>query len=161
MTERLDKDACNHRYLSPERICQTCGMRFEQVWEEAAFAKWQPVVRILLFAFAGVLLAGYSVGSGGGLIAALFVAGTVFFFTRAIMALAERYTPRQFRVGHLDQIGQRSPISILSHKPFIAYVAGVRFQLDARAADLLNPGDVLLVEFLRWTRLPMIWYRGR
>ena len=51
--------------------------------------------------------------------------------------------------------------SMLSHKPLVAHVAGVRFQLDARAAELISPGDVLLVEFLRWTRLPVILYRGR
>ena len=161
MSERIDKDACHHRYISPERKCQTCGMRFERVWSEGPVASWQPLVRVLLFAGAGLMLAGYSVGSGGGLLAAFFVALTVFFLTRAIMAFAERFIPRAFRVGRLDHIGPRRVLSLLSHKPLVAHVAGVRFQLDARAAELLRPGDLLLVEFLRWTRLPVILYRGR
>ena len=157
----LEKDECNHRYLSSERNCQTCGMRFRQVWPESRYGMWQPALRMGLFSLAAFVLTAYIVGTGGGLPAAIMVAVTVFLLTRSVMCVTERYVPRQFRVGTLDYTGLRNVLSVFAHKPLVAHVAGIRFQLDSTVSDRLKIGDTVLVEFTRWTRLPTVWYQGQ
>ncbi len=161
MTERIPKDECGHGYISPEHRCQVCGMEFTVVWAESPYGLWQPAIRNALFAGGSFMLMAFAISSGGGTLAAVFVAATVFFSVRTVMSFTERFVPPQLRVGPFGPVRPRSPLSLLSHKPLVAYVARVRFQLDVRVAELLRDGDIVLVEFRRWTRLPVTWYRGR
>jgi hypothetical protein len=161
MTERIPKDECGHGYISPKRRCQVCDMAFNLVWTESPYGLWQPPLRNGLFAGGSFMLTAFTIGTGGGTLAAIFVALTVFFAVRTVMSLSERFLPLQLRVGPYGPAGPRSPLSLLSHKPFVSYVAGVRFQLDAQVIELLRESDIVLVEFRRWTRLPVAWYRGR
>ena len=50
--------------------------------------------------------------------------------------------------------------NVLAPKPYIAWVGRVRFPFDAEVYSHFNPGDTLLVEHLRWSRLPVAIYRG-
>ena len=107
------------------------------------------------------MMTAYAVGTGMGAVVGAFVAITVFTMTRFIMALAERAVPRQFRVGVLEQIGSRNSLNILASKPFVAVVAKVKFQINSEVLSSIEPGDIVLVEFLRWTRFPIVWSLGK
>ena len=156
----LDKQTCTHRYLSPQRRCHECGMQFRVVYEEARFGLWRPAFAAVLFGMGTLLLTALAFVNDLGIFRALLVGLTVFWLVRAMMATADMFVPRQFRVGELGPIGPRGVLSIFAVKPLIAPVAGYRFQFDLRLRERLNEGDVVLVEFMRWTKLPAIWYRG-
>lgn len=161
MNDLLPVDQCNHRYLSSKRQCQTCGVKFRKVWQEGNFGTWQPVLRILFFAAASLMMTAYAVGTEMGTIVGIFVAITVFTVTRLIMTVAERAVPRQFRVGYLEQVGHKNQFNILANKPFVAVVARVKFQINSEILAAIEPGDLVLVEFLRWTRFPVVWSLGK
>ena len=107
------------------------------------------------------MMTAYAVGNEMGAIVGVFVAITVFTMTRLIMSLAERAVPRQFRVGILEQVGNKSQFNILANKPFVGVVSRIKFQMNSEVLSAVEPGDLVLVEFLRWTRLPGVWSRGK
>ena len=161
MTDLLPVDQCSHRYLSPEIKCRTCGIQFNKLWHAATIPIWQPVFRILCFTGAALMMTAYAVGNEMGAIVGVFVAITVFTMTRLIMSLAERAVPRQFRVGIVEQVGNKSQFNILANKPFVGVVSRIKFQMNSEVLSAVEPGDLVLVEFLRWTRLPVVWSRGK
>ena len=107
------------------------------------------------------MMTAYAVGNEMGAIVGVFVAITVFTMTRLIMSLAERAVPRQFRVGIVEQVGNKSQFNILANKPFVGVVSRIKFQMNSEVLSAVEPGDLVLVEFLRWTRLPVVWSRGK
>ena len=155
-------DQCFHTNLSPELICHGCGMRFLPIYEETPFGLWLPVLRAGLLGVGFFFFSAYaSVQLNSLLFAAIFVSIAVFFLVRAIRSVTEKHIPRLLRVGKVGQIRPRGPFSFTATKPMTAPVAGLRFQMDAKLYGTLNEGDVVVVEFLRWSRLPTAWYRGR
>ena len=135
-------------------------MRFLPIYEEPPFGLWIPALRGGLLGLGFFFFSAFASVQLNVLFVAIFVSIAVFFLVRAIRSVTEKQIPRLFRVGEVGQIRPRGPFSFTATKPMTAQVAGLRFQMDGKLYGTLNEGDVVVVEFLRWSRLPTAWYRG-
>ncbi len=151
---------CRHLYLTREATCVHCGMRFRLTW--TAPQRWIvfpsarngaiTVMLVLLMAAAGTL--------GIGVATPFLLAGAVAFGLRAGLGGMELFMRHQFTPGVLGRLQARSPINILAPKRHLGWVGAVRFPMDPALHARFAEGDTLLVEYLRWSRLPVAVYRG-
>ena len=107
-------------------------MQFRVVYEEARFGLWRPAFAAVLFGIGTLLLTAMAFVNDLGIFRALLVGLTVFWLVRAMMASADMFVPRQFRVGELGPIGPRGVLSIFAGEA--AHRARCRVPLPIRPA---------------------------
>ena len=163
-TSRIPPQApgeCRHLYLTGDATCVHCGMKFDLAWTAERESLVPSSNRNLLIAAGFGVLLGVSYFMGLALPAYLFLIGTVLFFTRGILGKWEMYQRHGFVPGKLGPLVKRPPVNVLLPKPYLTTVGIVRFPIDKETHDQFREGETLLVEHLRWSRLPVAIYRGR
>lgn len=153
---------CRHLYLTSEGTCVHCGMRFHLVWTSNRAALLRPTTKNLMFAVGGAVLMAVSQATGQpGIFTSLLLVVAIFFFTRSLLGGAELYFRHGFVPGKLGPLVRRGRFNPLLPKPYVTTIGAVRFPIDLETYEQFSPGDTLLVEHLRWSRLPVAVYRGR
>ncbi|MQF86109.1 MAG: hypothetical protein FI734_01395 [SAR202 cluster bacterium] len=164
-----NSSSCRHLYLrrGTEGIaasCIHCNMHFRLAWTSTKKEIVRPATRNLILAFAGValLVASQLLGLqlGAFPISSIFLMIAVLFFTRAVLGGFELWARHGFIPGILGPIVRRNWLNPLPPKPYITTLSSVRFPIDLRTYRLFEPGDTLLIEHLRWSRLPVAIYKG-
>lgn len=158
---RRDKHGeCLHLYLTRDATCVHCGMKFGSVWEADRGWITRPLQKNLiigLVAFAFVA-AGYATEVHFVAMGFLFVG--IFFLIRALLGAAETFMKHRFSPGKLGAIVPRPWYAVTALKPAFALVGSVKFPLDLEVYSQFKEGDTLLIEYFKWSRLPVAIYRG-
>ena len=84
----------------------------------------------------------------------------MLFFTRTLLGGFELYARHGFVPGRLGPIARRHPFNPLPPKPYVTALGRVRFPIDLSTYRMFEEGDTLLIEHLRWSRLPVAIYKG-
>ena len=93
--------------------------------------------------------------SAGGFLAALSVGLGVFLGARATFNIMDFVGPRGLYQGTVGPLIPGSPFSLFASRNASFIVGQTRFPIERRAYELLQEGEVVLVEFFRFTRLPL------
>ena len=162
--QQLDSSGeCRHLYLTGDATCVHCGMQFRLAWASERRDLVWPTTRNLIFAFIGLALfvpaQAFPLG-GSSILSSFFLVMTVFFFTRTLLGGFELYTRHGFVPGRLGPIARRHPLNPLPPKGYVTTLGQVRFPIDLDAYRQFEQGDTLLIEHLRWSRLPVAIYKG-
>lgn len=155
---------CRHLYLTRDATCVHCGMQFRLAWESMRRDLIRPTTRNFAIAAAGVALLALSqvfgLTVGGFPLSTVFLLVAVLFFTRALLGGFEMYAKHGFVPGRLGPIVRRQRLNPLPPKPYVTSLGRVRFPIDLETYQQFEPGDTLLIEHLRWSRLPVAIYKG-
>lgn len=152
---------CRHLYLTGEVVCVHCGIKFALAWASERGGLLRPSIRNLVYAgISGGLMAATQATLGGGPLSSLLLVATVLFFTRTFLHGLEIFGRHRFVPGVLGLIFRRSRFNILAVKPYIAMVGMLKVPIDLSTYEHFRPGDTLLIEHLRWSRLPVAIYKG-
>lgn len=162
--QQLDPSGeCRHLYLTGDATCVHCGMQFRLAWASDRRDLVKPTTRNVIIA---VIAVGLFVPAqlfplgGSSLLANVFLVIGVFFFTRTMLGGFELYARHGFVPGKLGPIARRHPLNPLPPKPYVTALGRVRFPIDLSTYRLFEMGDTLLIEHLRWSRLPVAIYKG-
>ena len=154
---------CRHLYLTGEAKCVHCGMQFRLAWASERGDLIKPTTRNLIFAVIAVVLLvpaqAFPIG-GSSILASVFLVIAVLFFTRTLLGGFELYARHGFVPGRLGPIAKRHPLNPLPPKQYVTALGRVRFPIDLSTYRLFEQGDTLLIEHLRWSRLPVAIYKG-
>lgn len=155
---------CRHLYLTRDATCVHCGVQFRLAWASERRALLRPTTRNLVIALASVALLALSrvfgLALGSFPLETVFLMVSVLFFTRALLGGFEIYMRHGFVPGKLGPIVRRSPYNPLPPKPYVTTLGRVRFPIDLATYQQFEPGETLLIEHLRWSRLPVAIYKG-
>ena len=160
---------CRHLYLRRGHqdiaaSCIHCNMQFKLVWTSIRKDLIRPATRSLIFALTAtvVLVISQLLGLqlGAFPISSVFLMIAVLFFTRSVLGGFELWTRHGFIPGILGPIVRRNRINPLPPKPYITTLGAVRFPIDLSTYRLFEQGDTLLIEHLRWSRVPVAIYKG-
>ena len=151
---------CMHLYLTRDAQCVHCGMQFRLAW--SADRNWltAPLRKNLTIGIASALLMGVGFALALSFVAYLFLFATVYFMVRSFFGTAEVFMKHRFSPGKLGDLVPRSKINVTSMKPAIVWIGVVRYPFDEETYRKFTPGDTLLVEYMRWSRIPVAIYRG-
>jgi hypothetical protein len=157
---RDERGECMHLYLTRDATCVHCGMKFGLAW--TADRKWltRPLQRNLLMGIGGFLLMGATTALQVPVVPLLFLFAGAYFFVRALLGTLEAFLKHRFVPGKLGALVPRAPYNLAAMKPAVAWVGTVKFPMDETVYRQFNPGDTLLIEHLRWSRIPVAIYRG-
>lgn len=151
---------CMHLYLTRDAQCVHCGMQFRLAW--TADRNWltAPLRKNLGFGIASILVtvALYYLGIDYVSVVALFA--SIYFMVRAVYGTAEVFMKHKFSPGKLGELVMRPRYNIIAMKPGVAFVGLQRYPMDEQTYRQFTPGDTLLVEYMRWSRMPVAIYRG-
>ena len=150
-----------HLYLTRDATCVHCGMKFGLAWQAERNWLTAPLRKNLGIGFAAfVVVAGAFVG-GIDLLALAFMFAGVYFMIRALFGTVETFLKHRFTPGRLGMIVPRGRYNITALKPAYAFVGCVKFPVDLDLYSRFSQDETLLVEYLKWSRLPVAIYRGR
>lgn len=154
---------CRHLYLTRDATCVHCGMQFRLAWAAERRELVRPTTRNMIFAAIAVVLLvpaqAFPIG-GSSLLASVFLVIAVLFFTRTLLGGFELYARHGFVPGKLGPIARRHPFNPMPPKPYVTTLGRVRFPIDLATYRKFQEGDTLLIEHLRWSRLPVAIYKG-
>lgn len=149
-----------HLYLTRDATCVHCGMKFRLAWTADRSWLTAPLRKNLMIGFAAfVLVAGAYVGAID-LFAMAFLFVGIYFLIRALFGTTETFMKHRFVPGKLGIIISRGRFNVTALKPAIVYVGVVKFPMDIEVYSQFEPGETLLVEYLKWSHLPVAIYRG-
>jgi len=94
-------------------------------------------------------------------LSSIFLMVAVLFFARALLSGFELYARHGFVPGRLGPLVGRRRFNPLPPKPYVTTLGRVRFPIDLETYQQFEQGDTLLIEHLRWSRLPVAIYKGR
>ncbi|MEX2598721.1 MAG: hypothetical protein WD533_03595, partial [Dehalococcoidia bacterium] len=151
---------CRHLYLTGEAVCVHCGMKFELAWFAEKPDLTRPVIRNAAFAVVSGLGLGATIALSLSLVMYVFLAATVLFGIRMLLGTMEFFGKHGFVPGKLGPLIKAPIYNILLPKPYITSVTWVRFPIDKAAYQQFQEGETVLIEHLRWSRLPVAIYRG-
>jgi len=157
---RDEHGECMHLYLTRDATCVHCGMRFGLAWSAERSWLISPVRRNLALAIGGFLVTGAGFTMNVSLLAlgALFVG--IYFMIRAVLGTVETFLKHGFVPGRLGTLIPRMAFNPTNAKPATALVGRVKFPFDETVYGHFERGETLLVEHLKWSRLPVAIYRG-
>lgn len=157
---RDDRGECMHLYLTRDATCVHCGMRFGLAWTAERNWLTAPLRRNLTIAIGGFLVTGLGFGLNVTLLAlgALFVG--IYFMIRSTLGTVETFMKHGFVPGRLGTLIPRARFNPSNSKAWYALVGRVKFPLDEGVYSHFERGETLLVEHLKWSRLPVAIYRG-
>ena len=162
--QQLDPSGeCRHLYLTRDATCVHCGMQFRLAWASERRDLVKPTTRNVMIAVVAVVLMALSLAfplGGSSLVANGFLVIAVYFFTRTLLGGFELYARHGFVPGKLGTIVRRHPLNPLPPKPYVTVLGRVRFPIDLAVYRLFEEGDTLLIEHLRWSRVPVAIYKG-
>ena len=136
-------------------------MHFVLAWQSERSALLRPTTRNVAFAIGSALIVAASQATGQGFLSTVFLFAAVLFFARAILGGAEMYFRHGFVPGKLGPLVKRARFNPLTPKPYMTAISGVRFPIDKETHEQFELGETLLIEHLRWSRMPVAIYRGR
>jgi hypothetical protein len=84
----------------------------------------------------------------------------VYFFVRVFFGTIETFMKHRFVPGKLGVLIPRGQFNVGAMKPAYAYIGRAKFPMDIELYSQFSEGETLLVEHLRWSRLPIAIYRG-
>ncbi len=161
---RQSPDECRHLYMQRSEgsgaTCIHCGMQFNLAWSADRRSITFPTIRnTAIMAVSGGLLAAFAL-LGVTPLAYVFLMVMVLFFTRVLLGGMEMFGHHGFVPGRLGPLIKRPFWNVLIPKPYLVDVGRVRFPIDKDAYDHFKVSDTVLVEHLRWSRLPVAIYQG-
>ncbi len=154
---------CRHLYLTRDATCVHCGMQFRLAWSSERSDLIRPTTRNVIIAVVAVLLMALALAfplGGSSLVANVFLVVAVLFFTRTLLGGFELYARHGFVPGKLGPVARRHPFNPMPPKPYVTTLGRVRFPIDLATYRKFQEGDTLLIEHLRWSRLPVAIYKG-
>lgn len=155
------REECDHAQITAQGRCLKCGLQFRLKWSANRWGIAAAVRRnigLALVLAALLLVASRSFGSSFLQAAA---AGTFVFFTsRVTFNLMELFSPHAFFQGPLKDLHRHSPYNILAPFRWFMVVGRAKFPIHASVYGQFQPGDAVLVEFLRWTKVPVAIYKA-
>ena len=157
---RDEHGECLHLYLTRDATCVHCGMKFGLAWSADRDWLTKPLRRNIMFGVGAFLV---TIGFWlleVPLIPLLALFLGVYFFVRVLFATAETFMKHRFVPGKLGMLVLRGQFNIAAMKPAYAMVGRVKFPMDIELYSQFSEGETLLVEHLRWSRLPVAIYRG-
>ena len=151
---------CMHLYLTREAQCVHCGMQFKLAWTAERNWLTGPLRKNLTIGIGAIIMVAVGYSTGVSLLStiALFVA--VYFMIRAMFGTVEVFLKHRFSPGKLGMLVHRGRFSITAMKPAYAWIGILKSPMDEQVYNHFNPDDTLLVEYLKWSRLPVAIYRG-
>jgi hypothetical protein len=149
-----------HLYLTRDATCVHCGMRFGLAWSAERGWLTAPLRRNLVLSIGGFLLAGagFTVAVQLLSLGALFVG--IYFMIRSVLGTVETFMKHGFVPGRLGTLIPRTKFNPANSKPAYVLVGRVKFPFDETVYSNFERGETLLVEHLKWSRLPVAIYRG-
>ncbi len=154
---------CRHLYLTRDATCVHCGMQFRLAWASERRDLVKPTTRNFIFAVIAVALLvptrAFPLGDSQ-ILSSVFLVIAVLFFTRTLLGGFELYARHGFVPGKLGPIAKRHPMNPLPPKRYVTALGRVRFPIDLETYRMFEAGDTLLIEHLRWSRLPVAIYKG-
>ncbi|MBM3939526.1 MAG: hypothetical protein FJ318_01260 [SAR202 cluster bacterium] len=158
---KVNREACDHAQITQEGRCVKCGLQFVEAWRESRYGRTAILRRNLAL---GIIIAALFVLAGnyyGPLWFNIGVAVAVFFGARAMVGVNDLLTPRGFYQGRLQKLYPVWAFNIYSpHRTFMVVGKG-KFPIARSVYEQFREGDLLLVEFLRWSKLPIALYKAR
>lgn len=149
-----------HLYLTRDATCVHCGMKFGLAWQADRAWLTRPLQKNLGIGFGSfILVAGAYVGNVGFVAMAFLFVG-IYFLVRALLGTTETFLKHRFTPGRLGMIVPRGRYNITALKPAYAFVGSVKFPVDLDLYSQFSQDETLLVEYLKWSRLPVAIYRG-
>ena len=157
---RDERGECMHLYLTRDATCVHCGMKFGLAWTADRSWLTAPLRKNLVIGFAAfILVAGAYIGAVD-LFAMAFLFVGIYFLIRALFGTTETFMKHRFVPGKLGTIVSRGRYNVTAMKPAYAFVGSVKFPMDVELYSQFREGETLLVEYLKWSRLPVAIYRG-
>ena len=158
--KRDEHGECMHLYLTRDAQCVHCGMQFRLAWSAERGWLMAPLRRNIVFGVVGIALMGVARAYSIDLLAMGFLFIAIYFIVRSGFGVMEVFLKHRFSPGKLGEFMPRSRLNVTMMKPGIAWVGRVRYPMDLNTYGQFTPGDTLLVEYLKWSRLPVAIYRG-
>lgn len=157
---RDEHGECMHLYLTRDATCVHCGMKFGLAWQADRNWLTRPLRKNLVIGFAAFALVAAGYAAAVDLMAMGFLFVGIFFLIRALLGTAETFMKHRFSPGKLGDIVPRPWFAVTALKPAFAFVGRVKFPMDLQLYSQFGAGETLLVEYLKWSRLPVAIYRG-
>lgn len=151
---------CMHLYLTRDAQCVHCGMQFRLAWTADRGWLMGPLRKNLTIGIGSIVMMGMSYALALDLLATLFLFSTVYFMVRSVFGTMEVFMKHRFSPGKLGDLVPRPKYNIIAMKPAIVWIGPTRYPFDEKTYRQFNRGDTLLVEYFRWSRLPVAIYRG-
>ena len=156
---RDEHGECMHLYLA-HATCVHCGMQFDLAWQAPRNWLTAPLRKNLTLGFAAFILVAAAYAGAVDCFAMAFLFVGIYFLVRALFGTAEMFTKHRFVPGKLGAIVSRGRFNITAMKPAYVFVGTVKFPMDIDLYSKFREGDTLLIEHLKWSRLPIAIYRG-
>lgn len=157
---RDEHGECLHLYLTRDATCVHCGMKFGLAWSADRDWLTSPLRRNIMYGGGAFLvtIALWLLTVPLLPLVALFLG--VYFFVRVFFGTTETFMKHRFVPGKLGVLVPRGQFNIAAMKPAYAWVGRGKFPMDIELYSQFAEGETLLVEHLRWSRLPVAIYRG-
>lgn len=157
----MRREDCDHAQITAQGLCVKCGLQFRLRWSASRLGIAAAVRRNvgLLLVVSGLLLVG-SRSLGSQFLQAAAAGAFVFFGSRVTFNVVELITPHGFFQGPLKELRAYPPYNVLPPFRWFMVVGRAKFPVHARIYSQFEQGDLLLVEFLRSTRLPVAIYKA-
>lgn len=149
-----------HLYLTSDATCVHCGLKFDLAWRPQRGEVMRPTLRNLVLGLTSGGLMALATATVGAPIDTLFLIGLVLFMTRVILGVLEMYARHVFISGVLGPLVKRAPYNIIAPLGHAAMVGRVKFPMGRETHSHFQEGETLLVEHLRWSRIPVAIYLG-
>ncbi len=149
-----------HLYLTRDATCVHCGMKFGLAW--TANRNWltAPLRKNILLGFAAFIVVAVAYAGAVDLLAFASLAIGIYFMVRGLFGTLETFMKHRFVPGKLGVIIPRAWFNVAAMKPACAFIGSVKFPVDVALYSEFREGETLLIEHLRWSRLPVAIYRG-
>jgi hypothetical protein len=149
-----------HLYLTRDATCVHCGMKFGLAW--TADRNWltAPLRKNLTIGFAAFIAVAAAYFGAIDAVAMAFLFVGIYFLIRALFGTTETFMKHRFVPGKLGMIVARGRFNVTALKPAYVFVGSVKFPIDVATYSQFKQGETLLIEYLKWSRLPVAIYRG-
>jgi hypothetical protein len=151
---------CLHLYLTRDAKCVHCGMQFGLAWSADRDWLTKPLRRNIIFGLGSFVIFGVLFLLQVTLIPLVLLFLGVYFFVRVFFGTVETFMKHRFVPGKLGVLIPRGQFNVGAMKPAYAYIGRAKFPMDIELYSQFSEGETLLVEHLRWSRLPIAIYRG-
>ncbi len=155
------QENCQHPNIDNTGRCHACGIQFRPIWnEERRWLVIQTARSVAALALISIGLGVLAVSSNSGIMGAFTIAVVVFLGARLTYSIMGLMQAHNLYYGNLGPLQPRSPLGFGKGKDAWAVVGRRRFPMDRAIYAMLEPGEGLIIESLRWTNLPVTIYRG-
>ena len=151
---------CMHLYLTRDATCVHCGMQFRLAWTADRDWLTKPLRRNILFGVGAMAATGVLWLLTVPLLPMVALFAGVYFFVRVVFGTAETFMKHRFVPGKLGPLIPRAQFNVSAMKPAYAFVGRLKFPMDVELYSQFTEDETLLVEHLRWSRMPIAIYRG-